>query len=228
MKPTRSAFSALELLIVIATGLLMAAAFLPYFARSKRTTCRINCVNNLKQVGLAFRTWALDNNDKYPMQASVTNGGTMELITSGYVFPHFQVMSNELSSPQILMCPQEQDSWRVRASSFSPQIPIGAASVIPFTNDNNVSYLVGVDAVDTNPNAIMTGDHWLNIHGRAARKGLVSLTSTSHVRWVKSPPGHGDAGNIGLADGSVQQLSSTSLQRLFTSTGTNITRLAFP
>ena len=152
----------------------------------------------------------------------------MELITGGYVFPHFQVMSNELSTPKILMCPQEPDSWRVLASTFCSQIPPGATVTVPFTNDNNVSYFVGVDAVDTNPNAIMTGDHWLDLNGRTARRGLVSLTSKSRVRWVKSPPGHGDAGNIGLADGSVQQFSSTALQGLFTSSGTNLTRLALP
>ena len=43
---------------------------LPALAAAKRKAQRINCVNNLKQVGLAFRIWEGDNNDKYPMAVS--------------------------------------------------------------------------------------------------------------------------------------------------------------
>ena len=39
---------------------------LPALARAKKKAQRINCVNNLKQVGLAFRLWGGDNDDKYP------------------------------------------------------------------------------------------------------------------------------------------------------------------
>jgi len=78
---------------------------------------RINCANNLKQVGLAFRTWAIDNDGRFPMQVSVTNGGTMELVSSGLVFPHFQVMSNELSTPKILFC--RADTQRTNANNFA-------------------------------------------------------------------------------------------------------------
>jgi len=33
------------------------------------------CINNLKQLGLAYRIWEGDNRDKNPMELSVTNGG---------------------------------------------------------------------------------------------------------------------------------------------------------
>src|SRR3954452_15480918 len=112
MRPSRTyqparAFSLLELLIVIACLLTLAALILPALARPKTQRSGWQCLNNLKQVGLSFRTWSLDNQDHYPMQVSVSNGGTMELVMQGNAFVHFQVMSNELSTPKILICPQD-------------------------------------------------------------------------------------------------------------------------
>jgi hypothetical protein len=89
-------------------------------------------------VGLAFKTWALHNNDHFPMQVCVTNGGTMELVSAssvwplggtarlvnaGNVWPHFLVMSNELSTSSILFCPQESEKKRTKANTFLPYAP---------------------------------------------------------------------------------------------------------
>jgi competence protein ComGC len=92
MKPrskSAKAFTVTELMVTIACVALLAAVFLPALAKSKARSSRIGCTNNLKQIGLAFRTWAIDNNNLYPMHVSVTNAGTMELAASGVVFPHF-------------------------------------------------------------------------------------------------------------------------------------------
>src|SRR2546428_12227388 len=99
-KNSQEAFTVIELLIVVSVLAILAAIILPGLARPWRHPGQqINCANNLKQVGLSFRTWALDNGDKSPMQVSVTNGGTMELVGAGMTFMHFAVMSNELSTP---------------------------------------------------------------------------------------------------------------------------------
>ncbi len=87
---------------------------LPALARAKQKAQRINCVNNLKQDGLAFRLWEGDNGDKYPMAVSTNKNGTMEY--GGDVFHHFQVMSNELSTPKILACPADN---RTAAATFA-------------------------------------------------------------------------------------------------------------
>jgi hypothetical protein len=45
-----------------------------FFAREQARAERIKCVNNLKQIGLAARIWALDHNDIFPSDfISITN-----------------------------------------------------------------------------------------------------------------------------------------------------------
>src|SRR5882724_4724289 len=41
----------------------------------------VNCVNNLKQIGFAFKLWSRDHNEKFPFQLSTNNAGTLELIS---------------------------------------------------------------------------------------------------------------------------------------------------
>jgi competence protein ComGC len=113
---SRQGFTLVGLLVIIAVIAILAAILLPALASAKRKAQRINCVNNLKQDGLAFRIWEGDNGDKYPMAVSTNKGGTMEYAEDGNAFRHFQVMSNELSTPKILICPADD---RTAAASFA-------------------------------------------------------------------------------------------------------------
>jgi len=160
------------------------------------------------------------------MQVSVRDGGTMELVNSGVVFPHFLVMSNELSTPKMLICPEEPDRRRISATTFDSTIPAGVANQIPFTNDNRVSYFIGVDADEKYPSMLLCGDRNLSVDGVGARHGLNSVWTNSAVAWSDSR--HANACNIGMADGSVQQPSTAALRPLLTQTGVATNRLAFP
>ena len=216
-------FTLIDLTLIILALVGMAIVILPALSRPRRNhSPEIRCHNNLKQVGLAFRIWAGDNNDKFPTQVSVTNGGVMELAATGNVAAVFQVMSNELSTPKILFCPT--DKLRQQATIFASTQP----------SNTNISYFVNQDAVDTNPNLLLSGDDNLLIggsqhnplSGTPATSGVLPLTTNDLISWSEAR--HQKQGNVGLADGSVQQCSTHNLRRQWAASGVETNRLMMP
>jgi len=205
-------FTLVGLLVVIVVLAVLAAILLPALAAGQKKSSKIGCVNNLKQCELAFRVWEGDNGDKYPMDVSMTNGGTMEFITGADTFRHFQVMSNELDTPKILICPQDT---RTAADNFDR------------LKNKNVSYFVGLDAKDEFPQRFLDGDR--NITGESApESGILKLVPGQGASWTESI--HVNAGNAGLSDGNVQSYSNAGLRQALKNSGspTNTWRIALP
>src|SRR5436190_17407736 len=209
----RLAFSLIELMIVLAVLLFLAAIFLrPTSHGCKVRASRINCINNLKQIGLAFRTFSIDNQDCYPMQTPMTNGGTLELAAFAPAYLHFQVMSNELSTPTILWCPD--DRQRIAATNWGSDLFNG-----------KLSYFVGISANETNAQMFLSGDRNIT-NGQPANSRFIDLTTNHPAGWTADL--HRLQGNVGLADGSVQQLTSSRLRAQMAATGDATNRLAMP
>jgi prepilin-type N-terminal cleavage/methylation domain-containing protein len=185
----REAFSLLELIVVLAVIGMLAFLAVPYIARSKAKADRISCVGHLKNIGLAFRIFATDNNGLFPPRLIATNG--VEL-TSLKPIEIFRVLSNELSTPVIIHCPA--DKKRKRAYDFATLKP------------ENISYFINLNADETQPQMVLSGDRNLQTNGVPVQPGLLTLTSNTLLGWTKEL--HVQNGSVTMGDGSVQQMRS--------------------
>ena len=118
--------------------------------KARDRALQIQCVNNMKQMGLAVRIWAGDNNDAYP--------------------PDIVCMSNELSTPKILVCPA--DEGRQVAANFSSY------------TDANCSYeFLGARASESEPTRVM---FLCPVHGNVCLvDGSVQMgVGKTHPEWL--------------------------------------------
>jgi competence protein ComGC len=208
------AFTIIDLLIILGIIVLLACIALPALASHRRKAKTEACHDNLKQIGVGFRTWALDCGDQYPSGVTLNNGGAKEQIEMGNVFFNFLVMSNEIGAPKILVCPE--DGEKTAKADFG----------CGFSN-TNVSYFVGADAEDTFPQMFLTGDRNVAVENKPLPPGIfVWASNRSALSWSKAI--HTARGNVGLADGSVQLLDSRRLALAAAQQSAETNRLVIP
>jgi hypothetical protein len=225
-----AAFTWVEMLVVIVCALLLLVfGLLPKLAKGTGgKPRRIYCVNNLKNIGLAYRIVATDNDNCLPWELPATNLPValptnyatfpgIPLLPSQGVAANFALLSNVLSSPKILVCAEDRKRASVNTNSFAYLM----APAQMANRDRMVSYFIGTSAREELPQSILSGDRNLaggpfgpDTNTPPAQVALrVPLTTgrASFTGTVYTPDIHRQAGNLLHGDGSVQQVSSGRL-----------------
>jgi len=107
----KSGFTLIELLVVIAIIAILAAILFPVFAQAREKARQASCQSNLKQIGLAFKMYVQDYDEKWPRADPIPGGNNTpgKLGSRGQDFGFSGWISNALipytKNQAIYMCP---------------------------------------------------------------------------------------------------------------------------
>jgi prepilin-type N-terminal cleavage/methylation domain-containing protein len=208
-------FTLVELLVVIALIAILAALLLPALSAAKARARMADCLNNQRQLGLAWTLYASDNADRLALNlGSVTNGihrsppgcwvtgsaswdADPATITRGTIFPYAQAV-------KIYHCPADPSCV---VGSSTPRLRSVSLSIYMGGEDSETNFLVypvmkfgGVrhptrtlTFLDEDENGINDGiflyasqvDEWLDTPARRHQNGLVLVFADNHSEYWK-------------------------------------------
>jgi competence protein ComGC len=207
------AFTLIEVLVVLGTLAIVILLVLPALRPPSHPAPMARCVQNLQQIGLAFRVWSTDHADRLPMAALTDSNGSLELVSGTNIFRTFQLVSNELNDPKVLLCPVDNRKPPKR-DDFATLRSI------------NLSYVLGLDAGQSNPGSVLSGDRNIT-NAMPAQNGILAVTASFPASWTGTM--HKGVGNILRADGSVvRKATSAVLQSALITPTTPTNRLGLP
>ncbi len=201
--PSKSGFTLVELLVVVAAIALLTALLLPVMGRVRESGRRNTCLSNMKQLGLAFQQYAQDNSNRLPDSGSyqywnlgghwikgnakidadgppyATTGAAAD-VEGGAIYPYAK-------DARIFACPSNRDK-DIKKATYSMNCAIGSMSIVRMRTPTDIVLLV--DEAHNNDGFFYATD---NVASGAVGTSTDALTDL-----------HNGGGNLLFCDGHVK------------------------
>lgn len=209
------AFTRLEILVVVGVLMLLALVCLPLLANTSLRSNQISCLNNLRQIGVAFQAWGTDYDDRRPWFVPMDEGGSRSHPLRNNAYIHYSFLSNHIS-PEVLVDPVDPRKRMARTWDDSPY----TGFLNPSFRNNAVSYMVGSDAYPWAGNTVLVADSTVEFNGFGScpsggglAVGILLTDPPSYRGWTNG--GHGIVGNVLLNDGGVETMGRERFREVF-------------
>jgi prepilin-type N-terminal cleavage/methylation domain-containing protein/prepilin-type processing-associated H-X9-DG protein len=225
MKVNRSsnrcrAFTLIELLVVIAIIAILAAMLLPALARAKSRAHSVNCISNLRQIGLAMNMYAEDANGILP-------GTSHSSLSNSWVYSLAPYIANV---DKIRICPTDkkrEERLLNRGTSYIMNEYTSVPALDPFGDP------IPTEPVWNKLGGIKRPCDTILVFEISDRQGTGTGQDHTHSRnWLNGwssvlddiqPDRHGTTANYLFADWHVGKLKAEDLKKRL-STGDNFAR----
>lgn len=187
----RRGFTLIELLVVIAIIAILASILFPVFARAREKARQSSCLSNLKQIDMAFQSYAQDYDEQLPyasagaasaaplpispawIYASVANVWD---VSAGSIYPY-------IKNSQIYICPSRK-SYTPSGCTYSMNSQCSGTSLGSIDDVSGTALLTEADCDDGVTNYATDGNGdggtGITIHNNGCNVAFAD----GHVKWL--------------------------------------------